>query len=288
MPRSRNVKPKITKNYKLSKLPFEIRLLFTWLPMFADHKGLLADIPEEIHAEMFPFDHDLKIDNMLQMLHEQRFIDRYKTGALPGQDPTQTGFIRISNFLVHQNPHKKERDMPSKFPDYNPELRIPDQDPVNTGASPADSLNLIPDSLNLIPSTQTSGVDDPNFQTPKYTPEDVMEVCTLATTRYKSTQYPSQVQGQVHNLLPQIDKATLIKAINNVCDNFEQSNRPQDKRPNFDKQFSTAQAVKEMAERAVQAPQTSETGTSSVTEEDRQKWREIRERKNKERDQENR
>lgn len=96
--------------------------------------------------------------------------------------------------------------------------------------------------------------EDPNFQKPKYSPEDVMEVCTLATTKYKSTQYSNQVMPFVHNLLAQVSKETLIKAINNVSDMFDNNNRPHDKRPAFDKQFTSVLGVEEMAKRSVTAP----------------------------------
>jgi len=260
MPRSRNLKPQITKNHTLAKLPFNVRLLFSWLPMFADHKGLLEDVPEKIHAEIFPYDRDLDLDKMLQSLHDSNFIVRYKAQPKPGQDPTQTRFIFITNFLRHQNPHKKERDNESKFPEYIQKTMIPDPDPetpgldpVEDGADPADSLNLIPDSP--IPLTPD---DDPNFQTLKYSPEDVNEICQLATTRYKNTQFSNEVMPKVHDLLPQISKEIIIQAINNVSQMHENNNRPHDKRLGFAKQFISASAVKEMAERSVDTPETAQ------------------------------
>lgn len=92
---------------------------------------------------------------------------------------------------------------------------------------------------------------DPNFQTPKYSVEDLTEVCIAATTIYKNTQYPSQVQPFVHNLLAQLPKDTIMKAIKNVSMMFDLNGRPHDKRPNFGNQFATVTLVKEMAETAV-------------------------------------
>jgi len=93
--------------------------------------------------------------------------------------------------------------------------------------------------------------EDPNFQEDKYSADDVMEICTLATTRYKSTQFSSEIMPQVHNLLAQTSKELIIQAINNVSQMFENSNRPHDKRPGFVKQFNSVSAIKEMAERPV-------------------------------------
>lgn len=97
-------------------------------------------------------------------------------------------------------------------------------------------------------------IDDPNFQDAKVDPEDVSEICTMACMIYKNTQYPSQVKPMVYNLLAQMDRSTIELAIKQVSEMFENTNTPHQYRPNFAKQFFSAQAVKEMAERKVVAP----------------------------------
>jgi len=155
MPRARNIKPKITKNHKLAKLSYETRLLFSWLPMFANHLGILLDEPEQIHAEMFPFpkDRKLDIDKMLDQLQESGFIARYQAQPKQFEDPDENKFIKILAFHKHQNPHVKERKTSSIFPDYDPNSHKPALAPGSTGTDPADSLILIPDSPILIPDT---------------------------------------------------------------------------------------------------------------------------------------
>jgi len=95
-------------------------------------------------------------------------------------------------------------------------------------------------------------IQDPNFQTPKTDPQDVIYICNMATTIYKNTEYANQVQPMVVNLLAQVDKETLAQAIKNVSEMFDNNRRPHDKRPGFAKQFCSAKAVKEMAERPAQ------------------------------------
>lgn len=92
---------------------------------------------------------------------------------------------------------------------------------------------------------------DDDFQ-PKIPVEDVTEICRLATSSYKNTEYTTQVRPMVLNLLAQLDKETIIKAIENVSKMFDQNDRPHDKRPGFARQFMNAEAVKEMAEREVE------------------------------------
>ena len=164
MARSRNIKPAFFKNEDLADLPFEARLLFAGLWCMADRAGRLEDRPRRLKVELFPYD-DVDIDDLLRQLAESpgRFIIRYSVG---GQ-----GYVEISAFSQHQNPHKAECE--SKIPAAPGENDIgaPDkngtctgQEPDKHGAStvqernkhrsrPADSLNLIPDSLNLIPDS---------------------------------------------------------------------------------------------------------------------------------------
>ena len=248
--RARNIKPSITKNEDLAELPFEARLLFCWLPMMADCEGKLEDRPKRIKAEMFPYD-ETDVHQLLSELHRKSFILRYAVEDLGN-------FIWIVNFCKHQNPHKQERAKGSEIPSYDPNIHYINDNgftsvplPNILGTKRADSLNLIPDSLIPDPliSESSAVVEDPNFQKPKYSPADVDEICKLATTVYKSTQYPSQVIPMAHCLLAQLPKETIVRAIKNVSAMFDESGRAHDKRPNFNNQFTNVQTVSEMAER---------------------------------------
>lgn len=259
MARSRNIKPGITKNHKLAKLPFETRLLFSWLPMFADHKGLMEDIPEKIHAEIFPYDKGLDMDKMLKTLNDNGFINRFKASPKEGQDPSQTDFIFITNFCKHQNPHKKERDNESNFPEYRPESMIPGIDPENpglvpvkNGASPADSLNLIPDTPILTPSSPESATD-PFFQTKKEKPNIVAmtELCGWIEKNYKSTEFASKTLRVIQNLIHDVNLETIKGSLEKAIEIFDAEGRKQRYRPSLMELFPNAQAVKDMLKREV-------------------------------------
>jgi len=147
MARARNIKPSITTNEKLADLKPFARILFIYLPMFADCEGKLEDRPRRIKAQMFPFD-SVDVDNLLTTLDEAGFITRYSV--------SNSNYILIDKFLKHQNPHKNERDIGSKIP-------YPDKDgtktevvPAHDETDPADSLNLSPDSLNTDSSGKAS------------------------------------------------------------------------------------------------------------------------------------
>lgn len=100
MARTRNLKPGFFKNERLAELPYETRLLFAGLWTIADRSGRLEDRPKRIHAELFPYDHELDLEVMLEQLDQSDFIFRYKIN--------NSAYIQIPKWFSHQNPHPKE------------------------------------------------------------------------------------------------------------------------------------------------------------------------------------
>lgn len=259
MARARNIKPGVCLNKKLSKLSPHARILFRDLPMFTDHKGRMVDDHETIGVQIFPYERDLNVDEMLDQLHINGFVLRYAGQPFPGQDPTQTRFLWIVNFCKHQNPHKKERDKESIYPEYRENAvvpEIPGQVPVTTGPRTADSLTLIPDSGSLIADTHPT---DPNFKESKYTMEELLHLTSLATTLYKNTQFPHDVQPWIINLLGSVSSEVIEKAIRNAAAVADQDHKY---RKDFKNMFVSAEVVEEIAKRSFTASQTAYTGIS--------------------------
>lgn len=131
MSRARNIKPGFFKNEELAELPFEFRILFQGLWCLADREGRLEDRPKRIKAEVFPYD-DVDVNAGLSALEDAGFVVRYQS--------EETAYIQVLEFLKHQNPHCKEAASTIPAPDKH------GASTGNSGTSPADSLNLIPDS----------------------------------------------------------------------------------------------------------------------------------------------
>lgn len=177
MARSRNIKPGFFTNDELAECAPYARLLFAGLWTIADREGRLDDRPKKVKALVLPFD-DVDCNELLQQLHDKKFITRYQVKG--------DGFIQITNWKKHQNPHCKEA--PSEIPEQcsNDESSEDEQeehsertvqeeeskkqvveinealDKNSAGmvqasdentTNPADSLNLIPSSL--IPHTDS-------------------------------------------------------------------------------------------------------------------------------------
>jgi len=101
MPRARSIKPGFFKNEGLADLHPQARLLFMGLWMLADREGRLEDRPKRIKAELFPYER-ADVDALLQSLADstEKFIIRYKVDG--------EGYIQITNWARHQNPHHME------------------------------------------------------------------------------------------------------------------------------------------------------------------------------------
>ena len=130
MARSRNIKPGFFTNEHLGELDPLARLLFAGLWCHADREGRLEDRLKRLKPQILPFD-NCDIEALANSLFKKGFIQRY---VVDGK-----GYIQISEFRKHQNPHMKEQ--PST---------IPAPDKHQTSMSVA---HLIPDSFNLIPDS---------------------------------------------------------------------------------------------------------------------------------------
>lgn len=99
MARSRNIKPGFFMNDKLAEIDPLGRLLFIGLWTIADREGRLEDRPLRIKAEVLPYDNCDTVE-LLNQLEKRGFVFRYEVDG--------TGYIQITNFTKHQNPHYKE------------------------------------------------------------------------------------------------------------------------------------------------------------------------------------
>ena len=83
MEQMRNIKNLIFDNDAMGELPPLTRLLFAGLWTMVDDKGRMEDNPRKIKKVIMGFD-DVsasQVDEMLQSLHDRRFIVRYSVNG---------------------------------------------------------------------------------------------------------------------------------------------------------------------------------------------------------------
>lgn len=148
--RARNIKPDFFRDAELAEVSLESRYLFIGLWCLADKEGKLKDNIKQIRFEIFPETKTREpIDALLMQLHDHNLIIRYIVDEIK--------YIKVRNFLKHQNPHSTEKS--SIYPD-------PPTDNVNSRELTLDNVeiplipdSLIPDSLIHIKNTSSSGDD---------------------------------------------------------------------------------------------------------------------------------
>lgn len=141
MARSRNIKPGFFDNDLLAEVPPLGRLLFIAMWTLADRDGKLEDRPAKIKKQALGYD-ECDIEALLGALASRGFILRYTVAGM--------GFIKVTNWHKHQQPHVKE--VASTIPEPLEQGASTVQAPDKPGTS-TEQESLIPDSLNLIPSS---------------------------------------------------------------------------------------------------------------------------------------
>jgi hypothetical protein len=113
MEQMRSIQGIIFNNDAMGELPPLTRLLFAGLWCLVDDKGRTEDKPRKLKKIIMGYD-DVStgdIDEMLQSLHDKRFIVRYSTNG--------SSYIQVDNFSKYRNPYIHRN--PSRIPP--PELQ---------------------------------------------------------------------------------------------------------------------------------------------------------------------
>lgn len=176
MARTRSIKPGFFDNEILGDLPALTRLLFIGLWCIADREGRLEDKPRKIKKMLLGYD-DIDadgVDKMLQELHDNGFIFRYKIET--------EEYIQVINFTKHQNPHIKEKGSEIPSPEgysepndtiygggtHQSTIQAPDKHGANTVQAQPITFNLSPSTGTLSPTTPNGadGLEEQEDQQP--------------------------------------------------------------------------------------------------------------------------
>lgn len=158
MARARNIKPSFFDNDTLALNNDPLgRLLFIGLWTLADCNGNLEWRAHRIKVKVLPYD-ECDVERLAINLDKSGFIRFYSDG--------ENILVNITNFTLHQNPHKNERDKGGAVAEYSDEGRqlidlegltinrdLSGSHPEANGSDPADSLLLNPDSPSLNPDS---------------------------------------------------------------------------------------------------------------------------------------
>lgn len=195
MARARNIKPSFFQNEQLAELEPLERLFFIGLWTVADFRGCVEFRAKRLKVQLLPYD-ECCVEKIAINLERSGLIASYSVQGQP--------YIKILNFVKHQNPHKNEREAGSTIPDIEANDNSFEEkrndfrelgrfrtktEKIGTnrdqnGTARADSLLLIPDSLLLNPSTPETGkaTATPPQTKPDY-PDWFLKIWELYPTR---------------------------------------------------------------------------------------------------------
>jgi hypothetical protein len=174
MPRARTIKPSFFTDSKVGGLPPYARLVFIGLWTLVDRNGRLPDDPDEIAAQILPYDMvddellDLAgVNGCLQLLHSQKLIRRYSVGNLR--------YIQVLNFSKHQHVYDNEKALYPEPVNEESELVPTSSNKLELVREPL--IISIGSDLNLNSSLKRSGrkrkKEDPTSAVPALVPPPI-------------------------------------------------------------------------------------------------------------------
>ena len=108
MARIRALHPRAPQDEDVASMPMAYRLLWAYLPCYADREGRLEDRPLMLKGEVFPTD-DVNVGEMLEAFANAGWIIRYQAGGKK--------LIQIVSFHDYQRPDHHERNSVIPPPD---------------------------------------------------------------------------------------------------------------------------------------------------------------------------
>ena len=108
MARIRSIKPEFFSHEQLASKSAHARLLAIGLLTLADCEGRLRFVPMQVHAQVFPWEALVKIEELISELIEASYLVHYEVGG--------KRYVQITNFRKHQRLSGKEAEYKSLIP----------------------------------------------------------------------------------------------------------------------------------------------------------------------------
>jgi hypothetical protein len=138
MARIRTIKPEFFSHEKLAGKSAHARLLAIGLLTIADCEGRLRWVPMQIHAQVFPWEAEVKIQVLLQELIECDYVIHYEVDG--------KRYVEVVNFAKHQRLSGKEAQYKSRLPAKPPIPAGSEESPENSGEEPGKQACASPGS----------------------------------------------------------------------------------------------------------------------------------------------
>jgi len=134
-------------------LSWEARLVWAYLPCYADRSGRMDDKPTSLRMEMLPMNPEVDMEEILAEFARMGFITRYEVG--------KKAYIEIKSWSRYQRPYPREPDSPRPGPgeQFRP-LEGNGDEICETPMSPQQDATLLPVCYRSITGQSESGQTD--------------------------------------------------------------------------------------------------------------------------------
>ena len=162
----RNLNAKSLTDEDVVGLSWQGRLVWAYLPCYADREGRLDDKPASLRMEMLPDNPEVDLDEMFNEFQRLGFITRYQVGG--------KSYVQIKSWSRYQKPYPREpassRPGPNgELPENQADLEdLPDVNPISFEGGYVPSLVLTDES--------GAGVSGPQPQAPEFDRERCWEM----------------------------------------------------------------------------------------------------------------
>lgn len=166
--RARGIKPGFWKNEDLAECSAYARLLYIGLWSMCDWEGRAEFRLKRIKAELFPYNDDIDLGECFLELRRYGFVVLYDDAK----------HVYVPNFTRHQNPHKNEREIPSKYPEPTDTNICPVLDGTGTeqGRNLDGTARAVHCSLFIVPCMPEAGTRTEDDDTESLDRTDSVEV----------------------------------------------------------------------------------------------------------------
>lgn len=206
MARARTIKPGFFQNEQLGELSAIDRLAFIGMWTIADYKGCIEFRPKRLKIQLMPYDN---------CDFEEIAINLDKSGLIRMYSVHGVRYIKIVNFVKHQNPHKNEREAGSDIPDFDENAKeIKDLEniqinPEQNGTDPA--YYLLPITSSLLPITREDQSEKTENNASKLAISVGSEKAKMITLQTFLNQCEERQERPLRNYQPLWDYAAKVK-----------------------------------------------------------------------------
>lgn len=162
--RIRNLNAKSLTDEDVVGLSWQGRLVWAYLPCYADREGRLDDKPTSLRMEMLPENPEVDLDEIFNDFQRLGFITRYKVG--------EKAYVQVKSWNRYQKPYPREPASPRPGPNGEP----PGRNLTDLSDLEDQTTSLVRTDESSLSDSEGGGVQGPQPDAPAFDREKSWEM----------------------------------------------------------------------------------------------------------------